>query len=109
MVESVRLGDNTVQISTSLVPWGNYNVYAIGRVTDSIGKLFLRITLESDDFDQPGFAKDHPDHAGKGMRRFSIDSYRETGVDSSGQRTQTQPSTNSSTDNRITKPSGRSF
>jgi hypothetical protein len=90
VVEDVKLGDNTIQISTSLVPWGMYHVYAVGRATDSAGKLFLSITLESNDFDQPGFAKDHPDQAGKGMRRFSIDSYRENGVDSSGQRTQTQ-------------------
>jgi hypothetical protein len=90
VVEDVKQGDNTIQIFTSLVPWGMYHVYAVGRVTDSAGKLFLSITLESNDFDQPGFAKDHPDQAGKGMRRFSIDSYRENGVDSSGQRTQTQ-------------------
>jgi hypothetical protein len=90
VVEDVKLGDNTIQLFTSLAPWGMYHVYAVGRVTDSTGKLFLSITLESNDFDQPGFAKDHPDQAGKGIRRFSIDSYRENGLDSSGQRTQTQ-------------------
>jgi predicted Zn-dependent protease len=89
-VESVKLGDNALVINISLVPWGNYKVYDLGKVTDGAGKLLLSITLESNDFDQPGFAKEHPDEAAKGMRRFSIDTYRETGTDSAGHRTQTQ-------------------
>ena len=44
----------------------------------------LQITLESNDFDQPGFAKDRPEEAAKAMRRFSLDSYRDTGTDSAG-------------------------
>jgi hypothetical protein len=90
VVESVKVGESTVEINTSLVPWSAYKIYALGRVTDSAGKLFLSITLESNDADQPGFAKEHPDQAAKGMRRFSIDTYRETGVDSAGRRTQSQ-------------------
>jgi hypothetical protein len=89
-VESVKLGENTLVINTSLVPWGYYKVYNLGKVTHGTGKLLLSITLESNDFDQPGFAKDHPDEAAKGMRRFSIDTYTETGTDSAGHRTQTQ-------------------
>jgi hypothetical protein len=89
-VESVKVGDNTLAINTSLVPWGNYKVYALGRLTDSTGKLLFRITLESSDFDQPGFAKEHPEDAAKGRRRFSIDTYKETGTDSSGNRSETQ-------------------
>jgi hypothetical protein len=89
-VESVKIGDNTLVINTSLVPWGNYKIYALGKLSDGAGKLMLNITLESNDFDQPGFAKDHPDDAAKGMRRFSIDTYKETGTDSAGNRTQTQ-------------------
>jgi len=89
-VESVKVGDNNLLINTSLVPWGNYKIYAMAKLTDSTGKLLMSITLESSDFDQPGFAKDHPDDAAKGARRFSIDTYTETGTDSAGNRTQTQ-------------------
>ena len=88
-VESVKLGENTLLISTSLEPWGYYKIYANGKVSDSAGKLFLSITLESNDIDQPGFAKEHPDEAAKGMRLFSLDAYRETGLNETGQRTQT--------------------
>jgi hypothetical protein len=89
VVESVKVGENTLVIKTSLVPIGYYKVYAIGKMTDSAGKLSLTITLESNDFDQPGFAKEHPDEAKKGMRSFSLDAYRETGLNNKGQRTQT--------------------
>jgi hypothetical protein len=88
-VESVKLGENTLLICTSLVPWGHYKVYASGKLTDKTGKLFLTITLESSDFDQPGFAKEHPDEAAKGTRLFSLDAYREAGLNEKGQRTQT--------------------
>jgi hypothetical protein len=89
-VESVKLGDNTLLINTSIVPWGMYKIYALGKITDGSGKLLMSITLESSDFDQPGYAKEHPEDAAKGMRRFSIDTYAETGTDSAGNRTQTQ-------------------
>jgi hypothetical protein len=88
-VESVKAGANTLAINTSLVPWGYYKVYAYGKVTDGDGKLFLSISLESNDFDQPGFAKEHPAEAAKGIRQFSLDAYRETGLNSDGKRTQT--------------------
>jgi hypothetical protein len=89
VVENVKVGENTILIRTSLVPIGYYKVYAIGRVTDSAGKLFLSVTLESNDFDQPAFAKEHPDEAAKGIRSFSLDAYLETGLNDNGQRTQT--------------------
>ncbi len=89
VVETVKVGENTLLINTSLEPWGTYKVYAFGKVTDSAGKLFLSISVESSDFDQPGFAKTHPDEAAKGIRLFSLDAYRETGLNANGQRTQT--------------------
>jgi len=89
VVESVKAGANTLTINTSLVPWGYYKVYAYGKVTDGDGKLFLSISLESNDLDQPHFAKEHPDEAAKGIRQFSMDAYRETGLNSDGKRTQT--------------------
>jgi len=89
VVETVKAGANTLTINSSLVPWGYYKVYAYGKATDAEGKLFLSISLESNDFDQPGFAKEHPDEAAKGARQFSLDAYRETGLNSDGKRTQT--------------------
>jgi|ERR1700678_195486 hypothetical protein len=89
VVESVKAGANTLTINTSLVPWGYYKIYAYGKVTDGDGKLFLSMSLESNDLDQPIFAREHPDEAAKGIRQFSLDAYRETGLNSDGKRTQT--------------------
>jgi tetratricopeptide repeat protein len=88
IVERTKAGDNTLLIWTSLEPWGQYKIYAMGQVINPDGKLFLRATLESNDADQALFAKEHPDLAAKGLRRFSLDGYRDTGTNSNGQRTQ---------------------
>jgi len=74
----------------SLVPWGNYKVCNYARVLDSEGKLILRITLETSDIDQIGFAKEHPQEAAFGDRRYSIDTYSTGPVQANGQRTETQ-------------------
>jgi hypothetical protein len=89
ILERVKAGENTLLIRTSLEPWGPYKVYNLVQVSNSEGKMFLRITLESSDFDQASFAKEHPKEASEGLRRFSLDSYLETGLNSDGQRTQT--------------------
>jgi hypothetical protein len=89
VLELIKSGANSLLIRTSLEPWGPYRIYDLGQVTDSDGKLFLRITLESSDADQPMFAKEYPKEAAGGLRRFSLDAYRETGLNSAGQRTQT--------------------
>lgn len=89
IVEHVKVGGNTLVICTSLEPWGYYKVYALGQVLNSEGKIFLRITLESNDGDQSLFAKNHPKEAADGLRSFSFDAYSETGLNSNGQRTQT--------------------
>jgi tetratricopeptide (TPR) repeat protein len=88
-VEKIKVGEKTLLINLSVVPWGYYKVCAVGDVSDGAGKLLLTISLESNDFDQPGFAKEHPDEAAKGVRQYSLDAYEETGLNSSGQRTQT--------------------
>jgi hypothetical protein len=89
LVEMDKVGENTLWIWTSLEPWGSYKIYGNGQVMDADGKIFLRETLESSDFDQPQFAKEHPKEAAVGIRIFSLDAYRETGRNSTGQRTQT--------------------
>ncbi len=88
VLERISLGENTMLLRTSLEPWGPYKVYQLAQVLDKNNQIFLRITLESSDADQPQFAKEHPAEAALGTRRFSIDAYRETGRNSSGQRTQ---------------------
>jgi len=71
ILERIRSGQNTLVIRTSLAPWGPYQVYDLGQVLGPDGKTFLRITLEHSD-----------------SKNFSFDSYKETGLDSAGQRTQ---------------------
>ncbi len=88
VVEHVKIQANTMVIYASFEPWGPYNVYDYGKVADGQGKLFLAITVESDDGDQPGFAQEYPKEAAAGLRRFSLDAYRETGLNGQGQRTQ---------------------
>jgi hypothetical protein len=88
-VEHIAVGENALEIRASLEPWGYYKVYDLGRVSDAQGSVFLRITLESSDADQGLFAREHPKEAAAGMRSFSLDAYRETGLNGNGQRTQT--------------------
>jgi hypothetical protein len=88
-VEHIEVGENVLEIRASLEPWGYYRVYDLGRVSDAQGNIFLRITLESGDADQGLFAQQHPKEAAEGLRGFSLDAYRETGVNGNGQRTQT--------------------
>lgn len=75
LMERVAIKDGFIRIWYSFVPWGGYKTYMFARVYDSSGQQILRVTLESSDSDQPQFAKEHPDEAGKGMRRFSLDGY----------------------------------
>jgi hypothetical protein len=88
-VEHIKSGANILIVFTALEPVGPYKLYARGKVTNPEGKLFLTITLECNDGDQPAFAKEHPKEAAAGARRFSIDAYAETGLNPAGQRTQT--------------------
>ena len=75
ILERVRTPDRTILIFTSLEPWGHYKVYDYAQVFDEEGHLVLRLTLESNDTDQPLFAKEHPKEAASGARLFSIDGY----------------------------------
>lgn len=89
IVERVKVEGRVLTINTSLIPWGPYKIYNYGQMPDSDGKPYLKMTVESNDFDQPLFAKEHPKEAAAGQRSFSLDAYRETGLNSEGQRTQT--------------------
>lgn len=89
LVERVKAGENTVTILHSLTPWGPYKVYDFAQVAGPDGKIFMRISVESNDAEQALFAQQHAKEAAAGMRSFTLDAYRETGLNASGQRTQT--------------------
>ena len=82
-------GGGHLDLFYSLQPWSRYNIYEMARVYDASGKQALRITLESADFDQVSWAKQHPDLAAKGERMFSLDGYRDQPATATVQATQT--------------------
>jgi hypothetical protein len=88
ILERIKVGENTLVMRPSVEPWGVYKVYDMGQILDKDGKMIFRITLESSDNDQKLFAQEHPEEAAKGIRKFSIDGYKD-GVDSNGQKSQT--------------------
>lgn len=88
LLERVSVGGKTVLIFTSLEPWGHYKVYNYAQVYGEDSHLAMRLTLESNDTDQPLFARQHPKEAAAGARLFSIDGYSDS-VSSDGQHTET--------------------
>lgn len=89
LLERIALPQGSMRVWYSLVPWGPYHVYVYARVYDQAEQQVLRLTLESGDFDQPFFAKQHPDLAAKGERAFSLDSYGQDRQAANGQVAQT--------------------
>lgn len=89
LIERVPFKDGFLRIWYSFIPWGGYKTYMFARVYDSSGQQVLRVTLESSDFDQPQFAKEHPEMTAKGMRRFSLDGYGQDKKLDNGQTSQT--------------------
>lgn len=75
LVEHIKLAKGSLDIYYATVPFSPYHVYMLGRQVDANNALIQQITLESNDIDQLSFAKEHPDRAAKGMRRFSMDTY----------------------------------
>jgi hypothetical protein len=89
LLERIPLKAGFLDLYYSLKPWSRYNIHAMARVYDSDGRQTYRITLESADFDQPNWQKQHPDLAAKGMRMFSLDGYSEPQRNANGTATQT--------------------
>lgn len=85
----VLANGGTIRIWYSLEPWGRYKTYLFSRVFDKAGQQTLRIALESSDFDQPMFVKEHPEQAARGDRRFSLDGYGQDVKAANGGVTQT--------------------
>ena len=90
IVERVKLAAGYLDIYYALVPFSGYHIYMLGRQVDANNTLVRQITLESNDTDQVGFGKEHPDLVAKGMRRFSMDTYSASKVGPTGVATQTQ-------------------
>jgi hypothetical protein len=90
IVERVKLANGNLDISYAIVPFSRYHIYMLGRQVDASNALIRQITLESNDVDQVGFAKEHPDLVAKGMRRFSMDTYSASKAGPNGTATQTQ-------------------
>ncbi len=89
IIEKIHADNRVIILFNSLEPWGNYKIQNYARVLDNDGHLLLLVTLESGDFDQPLFAKEHPKEAAAGARSYSLDGYKDTGVNAGGQKTQT--------------------
>ena len=117
LVERDTVPTGHLDLFYSLQPWSRYNIYEMARVYGADGKQTLRITLESSDFDQPLWAKQHPDLAAKGERMFSMDGYSDQPpATPGGQATQThmtygffdgRPSYNTVRDRMIAIASGK--
>jgi hypothetical protein len=90
VVERVKLANGYLDIYYAIVPFSGYHVYMLGRQVDTSNALIQQITLESNDVDQIGFAKEHPDMVANGMRRFSMDTYSASKAGPNGTATQTQ-------------------
>jgi hypothetical protein len=90
LVERVKLTSGHLDIYYAIVPFSRYHIYILGRQVDAGNALVRQITLESNDMDQVGFAKEHPDLVAEGMRRFSMDSYSANKAGPDGTATQTQ-------------------
>jgi hypothetical protein len=77
LLERIPTGNGSMRIWYSLEPWGKYQTYIFSRIYDQSGQQIYHITLESADYDQPLFAKQHPDLAAQGIRLFSLDGWGE--------------------------------
>lgn len=88
LIERIALSNGTMDLYYSLEPWSRYNIYEMARVYNASGQQVRRITLESNDFDQPTWAQQHPQLAAQGLRMFSLDGYTEQYA-ANGRHTQT--------------------
>ncbi len=75
MIETIPFEGKIVQAVEFYEPAGKFHLYYRFNVYNTDGKLVKFYALESDDADQPAFAKEHPKEAAAGERRVSIDIY----------------------------------
>lgn len=75
LIETIPVGDKTVQASEFYEPFGEFHFYYRFNIFSADGHIQSFIALESDDADQALFAQQHPKEAAAGERRFSLDGY----------------------------------
>lgn len=75
LIETIPVGDKTIQATEFYEPSGEFHFYYRFNVFNSAQQIQSFIALESDDGDQAQFAKQHPKEAAAGERRFSLDGY----------------------------------
>lgn len=75
LIETIPVGDKTVQAAEFYTPSGQFHFYYRFNIFDATGHMQSFIALESDDSDQPLFTKQYPKLAAAGQRRFSLDGY----------------------------------
>ena len=73
--DTFDVGDKKVVVSECPKLCGPYKFRYSFDVFDAQGTQVLRVALESADFDQPLWAKEHPAQAAAGGRMYSLDSY----------------------------------
>lgn len=78
LIETIPVGDKTVQAAEFYQPSGQFHFYYRFNIFDATGHMQSFLALESDDADQPLYAKEHPKQAAAGQRRFSLDGYSRT-------------------------------
>lgn len=75
LIETIPVGDKTVQAAEFYTPSGQFHFYYRFNVFDNSGHMLSFFALQSDDADQMLFDKQHPKQAAAGERRFSLDGY----------------------------------
>jgi hypothetical protein len=75
LIETIPVGDKTVQATEFYSPSGQFHFYYRFNIFDASGRMQSFFALESDDADQALFAKQHSRQAAAGQRRFSLDGY----------------------------------
>ena len=73
--ETFDAGDKKIEVAEFPEIQGSYGERYRFKIFNSAGKEIFCITLESDALEQPAWAKEHPEEAAAGGRKFSLDGY----------------------------------
>jgi hypothetical protein len=82
--------NGSVRIWYALEPWGKSNTYLFAKIYDAQGAETYHVTLDSADWDQALWAKNHSKEAAAGERVFFLDGYTKAQKGSDGNSTFTQ-------------------
>ncbi len=73
--ETFDAGDKTIEVAEFPKIQGFYGERYRFKAFNSVGKLVFCVVLESDQAEQPLWAREHPKEAASGSRRFTLDGY----------------------------------